>query len=85
MPGQSQEVTASPTRGPFHGHSEGWPPQLTSCRSASSAFGYRPGAFPTAEAVFQRALSLPIHPGLTDDDNLLVIDAVQDSLTTFRR
>jgi dTDP-4-amino-4,6-dideoxygalactose transaminase len=30
--------------------------------------GYRRGAFPRAESAFERALSLPLYPAMTDDD-----------------
>jgi dTDP-4-amino-4,6-dideoxygalactose transaminase len=48
-------------------------------------YGYKPGLFPTAEAVFERACSLPIYPGMTDDDVEHVIDAVRTTLRKFRR
>jgi dTDP-4-amino-4,6-dideoxygalactose transaminase len=51
----------------------------------AKTFGYRPGVFPTAEAAFQRAISLPIYPELTDDDVALVIEAVNDTLKVLRR
>jgi dTDP-4-amino-4,6-dideoxygalactose transaminase len=31
------------------------------------AFGYRPGDFPMAERLYERSLSLPIWPGMTDE------------------
>ena len=31
------------------------------------AFGYRTGDFPSAERIFERTISLPIWPGMTDD------------------
>jgi dTDP-4-amino-4,6-dideoxygalactose transaminase len=48
-------------------------------------YGYQPGQFPTAEAVFERACSLPIYPGMTDDDVDHVIDAVRTTLRESRR
>jgi perosamine synthetase len=47
--------------------------------------GYRPGQFPTAEAVFSRAISLPIYPAMTDADVAHVIDAVRTTLLEARR
>ncbi|HUF62701.1 MAG TPA: DegT/DnrJ/EryC1/StrS family aminotransferase [Verrucomicrobiales bacterium] len=38
--------------------------------------GLRKGAFPVAEAVSQRCLSLPMSPGLTESDQERVVDAV---------
>jgi dTDP-4-amino-4,6-dideoxygalactose transaminase len=48
-------------------------------------FGYRHGAFPTAERIFERAISLPIYPGMTDDNVERVVEAVRDTLNAFRR
>jgi dTDP-4-amino-4,6-dideoxygalactose transaminase len=48
-------------------------------------YGYRVGQFPTAEAVFGRAVSLPIYPGMTDDEVAHVIDAVRTTLQDSRR
>jgi dTDP-4-amino-4,6-dideoxygalactose transaminase len=39
-------------------------------------FGYRTGQFPQAEQHFQQAISLPIYPGMTDEE----IDRVTDAL-----
>src|SRR5262249_50964634 len=47
--------------------------------------GYRPGQFPTAEAVFGRAISLPIYPAMTDTDVDYVVDAVRSTLQESRR
>lgn len=49
------------------------------------SFGYCPGAFPNAERVFERAVSLPIYPAMTDADVGRVIAAVRDTLNAFRR
>ena len=48
-------------------------------------YGYKPGQFPDAEAVFARAVSLPIYPAMTDTDVDHVVDAVQTTLKEFRR
>lgn len=42
-------------------------------------YGYAPGKCPVAEALYSRALSLPLYPAMTDDDVASVIAAV-DSL-----
>ena len=47
--------------------------------------GYKPGQFPTAEAVFSRACSLPIYPAMTDAEIDHVIDAVRTTLQEARR
>ena len=39
--------------------------------------GYGPGKCPVAEAFYQRALSLPLYPALTDDDVSHVIESVR--------
>ena len=39
-------------------------------------YGYRVGDFPCAEAAFERVVSLPLHPGLTEGDVHIVIDAI---------
>ena len=39
-------------------------------------YGYSVGDFPYAEEVFERVVSLPLHPGLTESDVHLVIDAI---------
>jgi dTDP-4-amino-4,6-dideoxygalactose transaminase len=47
------------------------------------ALGWRPGQFPVAEAAYAGAISLPIHPGLSDADVDDVIEAVRDVVTGF--
>ena len=39
-------------------------------------YGYRVGDFPCAEAAFERVVSLPLHPGLTEEDIHTVIAAI---------
>lgn len=39
-------------------------------------YGYRPGDFPVAYREFQRMISLPLHPGMSDQDVNDVIEAV---------
>lgn len=41
-------------------------------------YGWQPNDFPVAYHEYQRLVSLPLHPGLTDDDVADVITAVQD-------
>jgi dTDP-4-amino-4,6-dideoxygalactose transaminase len=48
-------------------------------------YGYRPEDFPVALANYERALSLPLHPGLTDADVGSVVDAVLDVVEQHRR
>jgi len=39
-------------------------------------YGYSVGDFPRAEEVFERVVSLPLHPGLTESDVYFVIEAI---------
>jgi dTDP-4-amino-4,6-dideoxygalactose transaminase len=48
-------------------------------------YGYVPNDFPVAVSNFERLLSLPLHPGLTDQDVSDVIEAVLDVVQTYRR
>ncbi|MEJ2291381.1 MAG: DegT/DnrJ/EryC1/StrS aminotransferase family protein [Deinococcales bacterium] len=49
------------------------------------AFGYAPDAFPVARDAFERMVSLPLDPRLSDDDVDDVIAAVEDIVTRYRR
>ncbi len=48
-------------------------------------YGYAPRALPVAFDNFERLLSLPLHPGLTDSDVSDVVSAVLDVALAFRR
>ena len=48
-------------------------------------YGYTPHDFPVAFSNFERLISLPLHPGLTDQDVADVIEAVLDVVQTHRR
>ena len=43
-------------------------------------YGYKEGDFPYAEEVFERVVSLPLHPGLSNDDVYTVIEAISNIL-----
>ena len=43
-------------------------------------YGYRVGDFPCAEAAFERVVSLPLHPGLTEAEIHIVIDTIGKTL-----
>jgi dTDP-4-amino-4,6-dideoxygalactose transaminase len=47
--------------------------------------GYRTGQFPNAEERFARAISLPIYPGLANQDTDRVIEALHDIAHEYRR
>lgn len=49
------------------------------------SFGCAPGMFPNAEKAFERAISLPIYPRMTDGNVNRVVEAVRDTLTSLRR
>jgi len=44
-----------------------------------SRMGFKAGDFPNAEAYYQRAISLPLYPGLTDTDQNYVTAKLKDS------
>jgi perosamine synthetase len=47
--------------------------------------GYRREDFPVATREFQRIVSLPIYPGMDDEDIEYVVDAIHDIVKRFRR
>lgn len=48
-------------------------------------YGLEGAAFPVSSAEYPRCVSLPLHPGLSDQDVDDVIEAVRDVVTRFRR
>jgi dTDP-4-amino-4,6-dideoxygalactose transaminase len=48
-------------------------------------WGYRTGEFPIAEEYFDRCISLPIYPGMTEEDINQVIEGLDEIATIFRR
>ena len=48
-------------------------------------YGYTPEQFPVAYQCYQRMLSIPLHPGLSDGDVCDVVDAVLDVEKRFAR
>jgi len=51
----------------------------------ASRFGWRPDDFPEAHFVSERIFSLPLFPGMTDEDQDDVVDALRETLREFRR
>jgi dTDP-4-amino-4,6-dideoxygalactose transaminase len=51
----------------------------------ASQFGWRPEDFPEAHYVSERILSLPFFPGLTDEDQDDVVEAVREIAGEFHR
>jgi len=50
-----------------------------------SSLGYAEGAFPVAEHAYERAISLPLHPGMTDHDVEDVCTAIRKIVAHHRR
>jgi dTDP-4-amino-4,6-dideoxygalactose transaminase len=50
-----------------------------------NTFGYQPQDFPNASGVFERIISLPIYPKMTESDVRNVITAVRDIVKKYRR
>ena len=48
-------------------------------------WGYRPGDFPVAEDYFDRCISLPLYPAMSDEDQARVIEALAAIADRFRR
>jgi dTDP-4-amino-4,6-dideoxygalactose transaminase len=48
-------------------------------------YGFAPDDFPTASAAFERMLSLPLHPRLSDENVGDVIGVVRDLIHAYRR
>lgn len=42
--------------------------------------GHKPGDHPVGESIARRALALPLHPGLSVDDQIFVVDALGEEL-----
>ena len=51
----------------------------------ASTYGYRRGDFPVAEAAFDSLISLPLYPGLKDDDIAYVAAALEELLDRSSR
>ncbi|MCD6097653.1 DegT/DnrJ/EryC1/StrS family aminotransferase [bacterium] len=45
-------------------------------------FGFREGALPTTERVALSELTLPLYPGMTEDDIAVVVETLKEALTT---
>jgi dTDP-4-amino-4,6-dideoxygalactose transaminase len=54
-------------------------------QKAYSNFGYGPGDFPVCENAAKRILSLPMFPGLTEADQVRVVEALVRSAQNTRR
>lgn len=50
-----------------------------------NSFQYRPTDFPVSELIYEQMISLPIYPGMSDDDVSFVIDSVLHLVNKFKR
>ncbi len=48
-------------------------------------YGYKPGCYPVAEDLYEREISLPIYPKMTEADVNRVIDAVKELVAANRK
>ena len=48
-------------------------------------YGYLPNDFPVASAVFERIISLPIYPRMTEADIRRIIEVVSTLIQAYRR
>ncbi len=48
-------------------------------------FGYHEGDFPNAERFFERIISLPLYPSMTEEQTQYVIDAMADIIENYHR
>lgn len=42
--------------------------------------GFAPGDFPASEDYYSRAISIPLHAGLTDDEQRVIVEAISEAL-----
>jgi dTDP-4-amino-4,6-dideoxygalactose transaminase len=57
-------------------------PEPLHLQPAFSYLGYKRGDYPHAENASQHVLALPIYPGLTEEQQLMVVDAIADYYQT---
>ena len=53
--------------------------------TAFRKLGWKPGDFPMAEKHFERIISLPLYPSMTDEQVQYVIDAVRDIVEQYHK
>lgn len=58
---------------------------VTDMSAYTKRFGFRPGDFPNTEKHFERIISLPLYPTLTDEQSDYVVAAVRDIVEKFHR
>lgn len=57
----------------------------THTMTAFRKLGWKPGDFPMAEKHFERIISLPLYPSMTDEQVQYVIDAVRDIVEKYHK
>ena len=57
----------------------------THTMTAYRKLGWKPGDFPMAEKHFQRIISLPLYPSLTDEQTEYIIAAVRDIVEKYHK
>ncbi|MCH3972329.1 MAG: DegT/DnrJ/EryC1/StrS family aminotransferase [Oscillospiraceae bacterium] len=58
---------------------------VTMMSAYTSRYGFKPGDFPNAEKHFQRIISLPLYPTMTEEQVQYVIDAVMDIVEKYHK
>lgn len=58
---------------------------VTSMSAYTSRYGYKKGDFPNTEKHFERIISLPLYPSLTDEEADYIIDAVRDIVEKYHK
>jgi len=48
-------------------------------------YGYKEGDLPVADELYSRIISLPLYPGMKEDDVQYVIDVVRHLIEVYRR
>ncbi len=58
---------------------------VTSMSAYTKRYGFRPGDFPNTEKHFERIVSLPLYPTLTDEQADYVVGAVRDIVEKYHK
>lgn len=58
---------------------------VTNMSAYTSRYGFKPSDFPNTEKHYQRIISLPLYPTMTDEEVQYVIDAVLDIAEKFHK
>jgi dTDP-4-amino-4,6-dideoxygalactose transaminase len=58
---------------------------VTSMSAYTKLFGFKEGDFPNTEKHFERIISLPLYPSLTDEESDYIVAAVRDIVEKFHK